>query len=76
MKRLLFAFVAVIMLTVAAAPTLAHGLYHGGTGTARYAVCAAKNCDQTGLHTHDGAYCFGHTVNNGHGYHHRNAGWQ
>jgi len=69
MKKLLFAFVTVIMLTVTATPALACGSHHGGTGAASYSVCTTKNCTQSGLHTHNGKYYYAHYDGDGHTYH-------
>ena len=72
MRRTITSF-AIVALLLAALPLTtfaSHGNgHHGGRQTARYAVCATKDCIKTGLHTHDGITYAAHYYGDGHDYH-------
>ncbi|MDL2288721.1 hypothetical protein LJC32_05015 [Oscillospiraceae bacterium OttesenSCG-928-F05] len=62
--------VLALALVVASPAASAHG--HGGRGVYSgntYALCGVQDCDNTGLHRHDGVCYAGHRADDGHNYH-------
>jgi len=59
-----------LMVSLFAMPVLAH---HGGGCHRRtqitYTTCTTEGCNITYNHMHDGQYCYGHYLNDGHDYH-------
>jgi hypothetical protein len=59
---------ALTLMVIAPTAAFAHG--HGKNFAPQsYALCGVGNCDITGTHQHDGAYCAGHSLNDEHDYH-------
>lgn len=73
MKKAVLVFAGVLVLGQTVSMTAmahGHGRGHHGTRTAVvYSQCNVDGCNVTTVHEHDGEYCYGHTLWDGHDYH-------
>lgn len=59
-----------LMVSLCAMPAMAHhGNGHHRSSQITYTVCNVEGCSLTYNHIHNGQYCYGHSLNDGHDYH-------
>ena len=46
-----------------------HGRGHHRAKVTTYSQCNVDGCNVTSVHLHDGVYCYGHSLGDGHDYH-------